>query len=172
MCAALANCVTAPSVPGNLSVRGVPFVATPAPLLMVRGRLEGTAYVHDGWVDVVVSRGTVWLNRGDTRQWQYLRVYAGLATNASCDRRWCVHSQSRPVALRSVLGLPAGFAPDSTYVLADSLRFEVAVPRGTPVERTRLVFEFEWPDVVGRYADMTFAISSTDSLLFARATSR
>lgn len=112
----------------------------------IQGRLEGTVTVGGGWLDVVVSSGAMRGFQGDVQHYADLRVRAAVATCTN-GGHWDVRSESRAVMLAPVFGIGTRSAAADTAMrtMRDTLRFAVAVPRGTSLERSWLAFVFEWP---------------------------
>jgi hypothetical protein len=141
-----AACASAVHSPSPSPVAAIPFSANSLQSIYgIQGRFDGTVTLRENWLDVVVSSGAMRGFQGDAVHYSDLRVRAAVA---SCSGRASeTTSESQAVKLGPVFGIGTRVAgPDTALrVMHDTLRFMVAVPHGTVLERSWLAFVLEWP---------------------------
>lgn len=142
-----AACATAVRPAGPSPVAAIPFSANSLQSIYgIQGRFDGRFTVGEHWLDVVVPTGALRGFQGDVVHYSDLRVRAAI-TSCTSAHGYEVTSESRAVRLGPVFQIGARIAaPDTALrVTHDTLRFSVAVPRGTSLDRSWLAFVLEWP---------------------------
>jgi hypothetical protein len=142
-----AACATAVHSPSPSPIVPIAFTASSLQSIYgIQGRFEGTVTVQGNWLEVEVLSGALRGFQGDAVHYSDLRVRATVASCISGHASEAT-SESRAVKLGPVFGIGTRVAgPDTALrVMHDTLRFSVAVPRGTSLDRSWLAFVLEWP---------------------------
>ena len=63
------------------------------------GRFEGTAYLHDDQLHLVIPRGWIAVTRDNDKQWDELRLVVQLGAHPLSDVNWAPWSSSVPIIL-------------------------------------------------------------------------
>jgi hypothetical protein len=128
-----------------LTTQSVEFTATSiGSIYGIQMQLDGTMFMRDNWLYVVVPAGTVRTYQSVAPAWD-LTVRAGLAT-CTGRNRWRVVSEGSAVRIAPL----AGFTHDNsmldtaTRTFRDTLRFDLGVPPYADPSHTWLTFDITW----------------------------
>jgi hypothetical protein len=112
----------------------------------IQGLLSGSVARRGDWLAVIIDSGAVRTQQADPGRIWNLRLRAGLARCRTAGGSEVV-SESRAVRLAPLVGVTDQDAIlDATLrPLRDTVRFEVAIPPGTQLDRSWVVLTLEWP---------------------------
>lgn len=130
---------------GELEERSVKFFANSmGSSYGIQARFAGTATLRDWWVHVDVPAGEVRTEQRDPRTWD-LMVRAGFA-HCKMGGGYVVETEGKPFRVSNLLDLSGtGSLGADVRKLKSAMRLSVVIPPNAPLERSWLVFVFEWP---------------------------
>lgn len=110
----------------------------------IQARFLGTATLRDWWVHVDVPDGEIMTMQRDPRSWD-LMVRAGFA-HCRMGGGHVVETEGKAFRVANLLDLSgSGSLGTDVRKLKSALRLSVVIPPLAPIERSWLVFVFEWP---------------------------